>query len=415
MSGVPTLAAVPTVNAARLLRMIDELAQIGADASGGVSRLGFTPEEDAARAYLADVAREAGFNARVDEAGNLIVRMSAKPTRRPALLIGSHIDSVARGGRLDGAYGVVAGLEALMTLAEHSVGDCCEPVLAAFANEEGALFPCPFWGSLAMAGRTPEMSDCFREALARAGGDPRHVQRAAWPADDVAAYLELHIEQGPVLERMQTPIGVVDGIVGRTIFEIGVQGKQNHAGTTPMDARTDALVVASRLVLAIDALSRRYGLCSVSTTGRLDIEPGMVNVVPGKVTLSAEIRDARPENLARAEAAVLAALRDAEASSGARVEVTVTMRAEPVPTDPALRAVIAAAADSLGLPHLTLPSGAGHDAQIIASLAPVGMIFVPSQDGISHSPAESTTAEDLINGANVLTAAASALISGRDE
>lgn len=329
-------------------------------------------------------------------------------------MIGSHMDSVANGGKLDGAYGVVAGLEAMLTLAEYHITGRYEPVLAAFTNEEGSLFPYPFFGSLAIAGRTPETTAEFREALFRSGGDPANLHRAAWSPDDVAAYLELHIEQGPILERMHLPIGIVDGIVGRTIFEIDVHGTQNHAGTTPMGARSDALVTASRLVLTIDEVTRRYGLCSVGTVGRLDVEPGMTNVIPGKVSLSAELRDVSPDNIARAEAAVLAALRDIEASSGAQVEAAVTMRAQPVPTDPELRAVIAAAADSLHLPYTTMPSGAGHDAQIIASLAPIGMIFVPSKDGISHNAAENTAIEDLINGANVLTAAIATLITQTD-
>jgi beta-ureidopropionase / N-carbamoyl-L-amino-acid hydrolase len=411
MTGTQAPTAALIVDAARLLRVIDELGQIGADRSGGVSRLGFSPEEDAAREYLAGVARQGGLSAHVDEAGNLIVRMPTQQPSPPALLIGSHIDSVVNGGRLDGAYGVAAGLESMLALAGRDMARQYEPVLVAFANEEGALFPCPFWGSLALAGHAPEMSSSFRAALARAGGDPANVQCAAWPACDVGAYLELHIEQGPVLEHNGIPIGVVDGIVGRTIFEVTVRGDQNHAGTTPMSERTDALVAAARVVHAVEDLSRRYALCSVSTVGKLDVEPGVVNVIPGKVTLSAEIRDIREDSLARAEGALQAALRDIEAASGACVEVTVTTRAQPVPTNPRLRAVIASAADSLDLPHMTLSSGAGHDAQMIASLAPIGMIFVPSQAGISHSPAENTAAEDLVNGANVLAAAVSILIS----
>jgi N-carbamoyl-L-amino-acid hydrolase len=225
---------------------------------------------------------------------------------------------------------------------------------------------------------------------------------AAWSPGSVAAYLELHIEQGPSLERRGVPIGVVDAIVGRTIIDIDVAGEAQHAGTTPMPDRRDALAAAAEIVLAVRRIATEPAVCATATTGYLQAYPNVTNTIPGKARLSVEVRDTDPRRLARAEADLREECARVSAASGCAVGVRVSMRSCPVATASALRGVISAAAESLGLAQLTMPSGAGHDAQIVAQLAPIGMIFVPSRRGISHAPGEDTAPSDLIHGANVL-------------
>ena len=238
-------SATVEIDARRLLRRLDELAAIGRDAGGGITRPGFSPADLAARAYLLDTARADGLAARVDAAGNILMRSARAPRGFAAgrsLLIGSHLDTVLNAGRLDGTYGVLAALEVITALDEADVDTELAVVAAAFANEEGALFPQPFWGSKALAGCLSELpadprdndGTPLRDALALAGGDLTALPSAVWPQGTVAAYLELHIEQGPVLERCGKPIGVVDGITGRTVLIFQVTGASGHAGTTPM-------------------------------------------------------------------------------------------------------------------------------------------------------------------------------------
>jgi N-carbamoyl-L-amino-acid hydrolase len=408
------VAAKLHVNGPRLLSELERLADYGRDPGGGISRLGLCPADIRARRHLAGRAAEAGLASRVDEAGNLFIhRPGAGAARGPVLLMGSHLDSVPHGGKLDGAYGVLAAIEALRVLLGSGLDFRYEPVVVAFTNEEGALFPQPFWGSKALAGQLsdPESAEdrtgnSIREALAAAGGDLDRIQAARWRPGSIAAFLELHIEQGPVLEAAAVPIGVVTGIVGRTILDIELRGCQNHAGTTPMDQRTDALVAAAQVVLAVEELSRDRRLCAVSTVGVLQVHPGQTNVVPGRVSLTAELRDADRGRLRRAESALLAEINRLTGRAGISADVRTTMRSEPVHTAPFLQQIVETAADRLALPWLRMPSGAGHDAQIVASLAPVGMIFVPSRAGVSHAPKEHTEPQQLIAGADTLLQAA---------
>ena len=397
------------VDGARMVACLEDLGKIGADPAGGVTRLGLGPQENEARAFLSDVCASAGLVTETDPAANLLVR---RPGRRigdaPVLLIGSHVDTVVQGGRLDGAYGVVAAIEVLRTLHEHDVDLPVEMVAIAFANEEGALIQTPFWGSHALCGSLDNGLAAKDRAgrpvssyLAAAGGSASHLADAVWPAERIAAYLELHIEQGPSLERRDVPIGVVDGIVGRTILDIDVLGEAQHAGTTPMPDRRDALVAAAEIVLAVKRIAED-AVCTTATTGYVEAFPNTTNTIPGKVRLTAEVRDVDPSRIARAEALLRNECARVSAASGCLVEARVTMRSRPVSTAAVLRDVISDAAETLGLDHLAMPSGAGHDAQIVAQLAPIGMIFVPSKRGISHAPGEDTQPGDLVHGANVL-------------
>lgn len=409
--------AVPRVrvDGRRLLSGIETLALIGADPLGGITRLGFSHEEDEARSWLMDRAKHASLDACVDAAGNVIIRRKAAHSGKAALVMASHMDTVRQGGALDGAYGVLAALEVLTVLEEQDVDLPLEPVAIAFANEEGGLFPYPFFGSRAVAGSL-DPGDVFttsdglglREPLRRAGGDLARIEHAAWPDGAIGAYLELHIEQGPVLESNGLPIGVVEGITGRTIFEVEVSGRSGHAGTTSMDMRADALVAASHAVLAVEALTAR-GLCRVATVSRLQAAPDQVNVVPGTVGLTGEFRDMSAARLQATEKELTRDLAAIAHMQGVRIDCRIVDRVQPVATDPALQAAITGAVRGLGLPSMSLESGAGHDAQIIAARAPIGMIFVPSREGVSHAPEEHTDDAALVAGADALLTTAVSL------
>ncbi|MFI6685144.1 Zn-dependent hydrolase [Streptomyces sp. NPDC050485] len=412
--GIDTLD-IPTadIDADRLLGRIEAFARIGRDAGGGITREGFSGADLDARALLMREARAASLVPSVDAAGNILIRRAQAgpaPVDRKVLLIGSHLDTVVNAGRLDGAYGVLAALEVLQVLAESGTDLPHEPVAIAFANEEGALFPQPFWGSMALAGRLAELpaDPCdhsgqpLRGPLARAGGDLDALKTAVWPTESVAAYLELHIEQGPVLERAGTRIGVVDAITGRTVLTVDVTGASGHAGTTPMDHRRDAMAAAARMVSAVERVAKDDALCRVATVGRLEAHPNSPNTIAGSARLTVDLRDTDPGRLEHVEAAVREALRTIAGQTGTQVEFVAATRSSPVATAPALRAAIARSAEELGLAHQTLPSGAGHDAQMVADIAPIGMIFVPSIGGVSHVPEEDTSPADLLSGARVL-------------
>jgi N-carbamoyl-L-amino-acid hydrolase len=397
------------VDAGRLLGVLSSLAEIGADPLGGVTRHGFSPEDARAIGHLSGLARRAGLQANVDQAGNLLMRRATAADTAPVLLIGSHLDTVTNGGPLDGAYGVVAGLEVLRVLSENAVPLAREPVVVAFANEEGARFPEPFLGSRALTGQLGELphdvhdrnGESLRRALRAVGGDFDSVADARWPGGAIAGYLELHIEQGPVLEQAGVPIGVVDAITGRVVFAITLSGTAGHAGTLPMRLRRDPLVAAAQLVLDIESVARD-GLCMVATVGCVDVRPNVTNVVPGIVQMTAEVRDGDEGRLVAAEQTIATAITRLREQAGVRVQLSVTARTAPVRTDQELRREISAAATGLGLTTMRLSSGAGHDAQIVGAVAPMGMIFVPSHGGVSHVPEEHTEDVDLVAGANVL-------------
>jgi len=410
-AALPRIA--PEIDASRLLRRLDEIAEIGRDANGGITRPGFSVADIAARAYLLEEARTAHVSSRVDAAGNILIqsaRESAEPSSDRTLIIGSHLDTVVNAGRLDGTYGVLAALEVIQTLAEADLETELAVVAAAFANEEGALFPQPFWGSKALAGCLPELpadprdhdGAALRDALALAGGDLAALPSAVWPAGSVAAYLELHVEQGPVLERGGKQIGIVDGITGRTVLTFQVTGASGHAGTTPMAGRRDALAAAARVILAVEGIASEQQLCRTSTVGWAAAQPNSPNTIAGTVRLIADLRDTAPERLAAAEAQLHRQLGEVARATGVEIRVVAESRSAPADTDLALRAAIADSTRQLGLACQLMPSGAGHDAQILATIAPVGMIFVPSIGGVSHVPEEDTAPGDLISGAQVL-------------
>jgi hydantoinase/carbamoylase family amidase len=393
------------VDGARLLRRLDDLAQVGADA-GAVTRLAWSAEERQATELVAGWARQVGATVTVDAAGSLIAeRPGTGPG--PALVTGSHLDTVVRGGTLDGAYGVVAGIEVLAALEETGTRLRHPVRVVAYVNEEGVMAP-PFTGSRALVGafNDDELGAIgpdgrtLADRLRQAGGDPAGLSGAVWRGP-VAATVELHIEQGPVLDTAAIPIGVVTAITGQRRGVIRVKGAANHAGTTPMTHRRDALVAAAHIVLAVEALARA-GPADVATVGRLEPRPNVGNVIAGEVELSFDVRAADDGD----GDAALKELHERLAAIAAATATDVSLETLPatpaVTTDARLRAMIAAAAAARGLRSVELPSGAGHDTAHLARLGPVGMIFVPSTGGVSHQAAESTTPDALVLGAEIL-------------
>jgi hydantoinase/carbamoylase family amidase len=395
------------IDLGRLRRDIEALAAIGRDPTGGISRPAWSPAHEDARAWLLAQLRAAGLAARVDSAGNVFGRLGEGT---PAVLTGSHIDTVPRGGPLDGALGVLAGLECLRTIAASGVRPARALEVAAFSDEEGRFYG--FFGSRAMTGSLDRMlaerlADpgglALSEAMRRAGFDLARAPEARRDPGEIAAYVELHIEQGPWLEAEDVPIGIVEGIVGIRRFRLTFVGQPDHAGTTPMDRRKDAFLTAAEYATKSRELVVRGGEGrAVTTIGVVDVRPGVPNIVPERAALLQELRDSDPALLERLATRTLQAARRVARRRGLVLEVEHLMRAEPVRMSARIQAAIEAAAASLAHPTRRMPSGAGHDAQVLAAVTDAGMIFVPSQGGRSHRPDEWTDWPELERGANVL-------------
>lgn len=394
------------VDQSRIEQHLARLAAFGTNPEGGVSRVAFSPADIAGRDYVMGLMRAAGLAVRIDAAGNIIGRREGLGRDRPPILTGSHIDSVPHGGNYDGAAGVIGAIECARVLQEHGVRTRHPLEVVVFPDEEGGLV-----GSRAMAGDlsaealdlTGHSGLTIREGIKAIGGDPGSLQTAIRRKGDVAAFVELHIEQGSILDDEKTPIGVVEGIVGIQWWDVTIEGFANHAGTTPMNRRQDAMIAAAHLTLAVNRVVTGVPGGQVGTVGRIRAEPGAPNVIPGRVVMSLELRDLSADTIRllflriREEGARIA--RETGTTIGfAPLDVT----AVPAPTDERVRRVIADSAHALGLAYKMMPSGAGHDAQDMARIAPTGMIFIPSVGGISHSPREFSRPQDIAGGADVL-------------
>lgn len=394
---------------ARLAADLAALARIGATPDGGVTRLAFSPEDREARALVASWMRDAGLEVRSDAAGNLIGRREGLSERR-AIAVGSHIDTVPNGGRYDGALGVLAGIECARALAAGGPPLRHALEVIAFANEEGARGSAWLFGSRAVAGllEPEELGRPDEEGLALADrvavftGGPNAIDGARRPPSDFRAYLELHVEQGPMLQALGCPIGVVEGITGRVSMQATFRGAANHAGTTPMDLRRDALVAAAHMVLEVRRLVLDERLARVGTVGQLAVEPNALNIIPGVARVALELRDGSDEVLAAVPERIRRSAEAIATRSGTAVEVHHLGTTRAVPTSPAMQAAIERAAATCGLRTYRLPSGAGHDALAMGHLTEMGMIFVPSAGGVSHSPRESTSAAACVDGCDVL-------------
>ncbi len=410
MLAVPALAdaQAPDIraNPDRMQQRINALGQFGTNPGGGVSRVAYSDADLAGRAYIMDLMREAGLNVRVDTAGNIIGRREGREEGLPVIMFGSHIDSVPGGGNYDGDVGVIGAIEAIQLLNDNGLTTRHPLEVVSFTDEEGGLT-----GSRAMVGRLSDrtlevMSHSgmtIRDGVRKVGGDPNRLDLAQRMPGEILAFIELHIEQGAFLDEENIDIGVVEGIVGIRWWDVTIEGFANHAGTTPMNKRWDAMVSAAEMTLAINHVATSMPGRQVATVGRIRAEPGAPNVIPGEVVMSLEIRDLDAWKMQQVfERIQSEAKRIADARFTPIRFNEIEVASPPAPTDLQMRRIISHAADELGMSFKLMPSGAGHDAQDMTHIAPTGMIFVPSVNGVSHSPKEFTTPQDMANGASVL-------------
>ncbi|MDQ4043515.1 MAG: Zn-dependent hydrolase [Actinomycetota bacterium] len=397
------------IDADRLWSRLSELAEIGRSEGGGVTRLSFTEEERAAKDLVASYMREAGLEVREDAVGNLIGRREGSDPGAPVVLAGSHVDSVPNGGDFDGPLGVLAAVEALQVMEERGVETERPIEVVAFADEEGARFGFGMIGSRAMAGTlTPEDLDrqdesgiSIAQAMRDYGLDPERIGEAARPEGSIHAYVELHIEQGRILENENLPVGVVTGIAGPVWLRLTLEGEAGHAGTTPMNLRHDALVAATAIIGRVEREAARTGT-TVGTVGQLELKPGGINIIPGHVSFSLDLRDIDQEVRDGVEARISDEVGRICEERGIGLETQTLQRLPPVLCSDLVREAAREACDALGFEPFELASGAGHDGMHLASLCPIGMIFVRSKDGLSHNPDEYSSREDCAAGAEVL-------------
>jgi len=393
------------INGKRIMDHILALAEFGKNPQGGVSRVAYSDADKQGREYVLGLMREAKLDASIDVAGNLIGRRAGSAGSLEPLLIGSHVDSVPEGGNYDGVVGSMGAIEVAQILAENNVTTRHPLEVVIFQNEEGGLI-----GSRAMDGELTEKEldlvsrsgKTIREGIRFIGGDPAKLANVRRHKGDIAGYLELHIEQGGILESEKINIGVVEGIVGINWWDVTIEGFANHAGTTAMNNRQDALLAAAKFIEAVNRVVTSVPGRQVGTVGRINALPGAPNVIPGKVVLSLELRDLDATKINMLFEKIQAEAQKIAVESRTKFDFKEINVNIPAPTDPKIRSLISEAARELGLTTKLMPSGAGHDAQDMARLGPVGMIFVPSIGGISHSPREFSRPEDIANGANVL-------------
>ena len=387
---------------ALLERRLDELYAIGAepDGGGGAYRPLYGSAWAAAGERVERWMKDAGLETRRDAVGNLWGRIEGTGK---SIVTGSHIDTVRHGGRLDGALGIVAGLSAVEALLKAN----CKPKrpleVVAICEEEGSRFKTSFWGSHAITGTIDTVDPEIAAAMRELGLDPAKVASAA--RDDIDTFVELHIEQGAVLESSGTPLAIVSAIVGTAHLEVTVTGRSDHAGTTPMDLRLDALAGAAAMVQVVESIAKSLGRPAVATVGKLEVEPDQINVVPGKVVFIADLRHPDLAGRRALEERVRSLCGTIASERGLGLDIRMLQERPPVPMHSDVRALLARAATDCGVQAAELVSGAGHDAQILAARMKVGMLFVPSIGGRSHCPDEATNPRDLELGTRVLAKA----------
>jgi beta-ureidopropionase / N-carbamoyl-L-amino-acid hydrolase len=395
------------IDAARLRRRLEELSVYGRPAGGtfadGVSRVAYSDADVGGRKYAMQAMAEAGLKPRIDPAGNIFGARAGTDASLPRILFGSHIDSVPNGGNFDGDVGSMSAIEVMQTLEDYHIVTKHPLEMVIWSNEENLV------GSPAAAGGLDDsvLSRVYNgirmeDGLRKIGGDPARLAEARIAPHSFCCYLELHIEQGGTLDKAKIPIGVVEGIVSIDEYEAEIRGFANHAGTTPMPERHNALLAAAKLIEMVQEVVTREPGRQVGTVGQLQVFPNAHNVVPGLVKHTIELRDLSAEKIARLGDEIQKRAREIARQTGTEIQIKKVDHDPPAMADPEIQKRIEERAAGLGLRTMRLPSGAGHDAQWMARLAPMGMIFVPSAGGISHSPKEFTAWQDCANGANVL-------------
>jgi allantoate deiminase len=397
------------INQDRLWERIHLLGEIGKTESGGITRLSFSEEEQDAKRLVASFMREAGLSVREDEVGNLIGRKEGVDPTLPVVLTGSHVDSVYNGGNFDGPLGVIAGVEVLQSMNENKIMPQHPIEVVAFTDEEGARFSFGMIGSRATAG-TLKQEDLLNEdkdgisiaqAMIAEGLDPKEIGKAARNPKDVKAYIEIHIEQGKRLEKKNLSTGIVSALAGPLWLKFILEGEAGHAGTTPMNMRRDPLSTASRIMLLIEEEAGKTN-STVGTVGQLQLFPGGINIIPGRVEFSLDLRDINESVRDQVEQQIVK-----EASKiceNQRIKLTIEelQRIPPAPCSEDIQKAANNAFETIGMESVTLPSGAGHDCMQFTKLWPMGMLFTRSKNGISHDPEEWSSKEDCAAGANVL-------------
>lgn len=398
--------SVLAVNGSRLNASIDRLARVGRLPNGDICRLAFTAEDLQARYLVQQWMVEAGMTVHIDAAGNLIGRYAGIVDDAPSLATGSHIDTVPSGGRYDGVLGVLAGIEVVRTLKENNLRLKHPIEVIVFTDEESSMI-----GSQAIAGTVvlnaperyqPKVAQPIEACLESIGGDWDAIPTACRTRQGMAAFIELHVEQGAVLEQTHTEIGIVQGVVGMLRQMITITGQANHAGTTPMDMRQDALVAAAQVILAVKQIALSMPSQPVATVGYINAEPNAVNIVPGKVELSVDMRDLSQDCLDSMMSRLLRELGAIAAATNTEIDVAPVLCVQPTLAADHVQETIESVCQELNFSYRYLPSRAGHDSLEIGRITDMGMIFVPSQAGLSHSGAEYTSPEQCTQGANVL-------------
>lgn len=395
----------PRINGDRLNLHLRELAEFGKNPQGGVSRVGYTDADKQGRDFAMRRMREAGLEVRIDTAGNIIGRLAGKDPRLKPIMFGSHIDSVPEGGNYDGTLGSLSAIETIHTMREQKIVPRHPLEVVIFQFEEGGLY-----GSRGMIGQLDDRAlgvvnwsgKTVRDGIAFIGGDPARLPEAKRARGDIAVYVELHIEQGGTLEQRGLQVGVVQGIVGVYRWDVIVEGFANHAGTTAMRDRKDALLAAARFIDTVNRVVTSVPGRQVGTVGRINVSPNTPNVISGKVTISLELRDLDAAKVTRLYESIRREAEGIGAATGTTLRFEPISANAPALTDQRVRRAVGETATTLSLTSVELPSGAGHDAQSAAQLAPMGMIFVPSVGGISHSPKEYTSPADCVHGGNLL-------------
>jgi N-carbamoyl-L-amino-acid hydrolase len=405
------------INGDRLMGRIMDLAKISPIDGGGSSRLALTDEDAAGRDLVVAWMKELALEVTIDVVGNVVGTWQVG--KGAPVMTGSHIDTVRTGGKYDGNLGVLAGLEVIQTVQESGHVPSRPLSVAFFTNEEGARFAPDMFGSLVYVGGLS-----VEEALDTVGIDGARVAdelerigyNGATPCPGFApsSFIELHIEQGPVLEQVNTKIGAVTGVQGISWQELTIEGQSNHAGTTPMSMRCDPAYVAASIAVFVRNLAEQYGGNQVGTVGKIDLHPNLINVVPARAVMTVDIRNTDEQLLQKAEAEVAAFLLEIAEKEGVRITSRTLARFEPVGFDAGLIDLVEDIAQEHGHSVRRMPSGAGHDAQMLARVCPTSMIFVPSVKGISHNPAEFTSEQDITDGSNILLQAMLALAEKKD-